>query len=137
MQRKMGAPKLSQRCPKGALSHGWLETTVPRAVLQNYPDITLRGGEKQLVPGRGMAGTGQLDLLVAEETGIRCNMQKPGDLHVIHTALGHWSGQSQQCWVGMAGLRPAGFNRCRGPHNFQPVPARWGSWEVLKIKNAK
>lgn len=70
MQCKMGAPKLSQRCPKGTLSHGGSETTVARVVLQNYPDITLRGGEKQPVPGRGMAGTEGLDLLVAEETGI-------------------------------------------------------------------
>lgn len=66
----MGALKLSQRCPKDALTHGWLETTVPRTAFQNYPDITLRGAEKKPVPGRGMAGTEGLDLLVAEETGI-------------------------------------------------------------------
>lgn len=70
MQPKMSALKLSQKHAKGVLPHGWLETTVPRAVLQNYPDITLRGAEKKTVPGRGMADTEELDLLVAEETGI-------------------------------------------------------------------
>lgn len=63
-----------QSCPKDVpkvrCHMGGSETTVARVVLQNYPDITLRGGEKQPVPGRGMAGTEGLDLLVAEETGI-------------------------------------------------------------------
>lgn len=65
-----GCPKVVPKMSQRYAVHGGLETTVARVVLQNYPDITLRGGEKQPVPGRGMAGTEGLNLLVAEETGI-------------------------------------------------------------------